>query len=239
MVPVRLHSSCGRCAESPHDEPDGQKFGTCQAPSTTWIGGSMSLTLASDSLEVLVYPEQGFLIGQIRSLAAGHDLLWTQPPAEAFSGTLGPRGESSVDSFHRSFSGGWFPMFPTAGLPGWVEDKPTWHHGEAARLPWRVMGPSDGTRIRAEILLTDDRLKLVRVLRLHRETLTVSSRMTNIGRIPIAWSAGEHPCFDRKAFAGGRILLESCESWIPLRTTIRDTPYCPPVHVLSGRMRPP
>jgi len=185
----------------------------------------MSLTLASDALEVLVYPEQGFLIGQIRSLAAGHDLLWTQPPAEAFSGKLGPRGESSVDSFHRSFPEGGSGCSRPQASQGGSRTSHTWHHGEAARLPWRVMGPSDGTRIRAEILLRDDRLKLVRVLRLHRETLTVSSRVTNIGRTPIAWSAGEHPCFDRKAFAGGRILLESCESWIP-------APHYDPRHAL-------
>lgn len=181
------------------------------------------IILRSEELLVDVYPERGFLIGQIRSILVDRNLLWTKVPEESFRGELGPRGLASVARFHREFSGGWFPMYPTAGLPGYIGNEPTWHHGEAARLPWRVSASQDENRVRAEVLLSGDRLNLVRMLSLDRATLTVRSQLTNMGDSAVVWSAGEHPCFDRSAFAGGNILLDSAQSWIPF-------PHYDPLH---------
>ncbi len=172
--------------------------------------------LHSSGFEVVILPQRGYLISQIRSITYDCDLLWTTPEREPFRHGLGPPGAPSIDTFHRSFAGGWFAMIPTAGLPGEIGGVMSWHHGEAARVAWDATAiSSDRTHLTAEVNVANGDLNVIRTVEAGRTAVIVTSRLTNVGNSSIVWSAGEHPCFDRATFAGGRMSLTPSRSWIP------------------------
>jgi galactose mutarotase-like enzyme len=164
------------------------------------------ITLRNDHLSVEVYPEHGFVIGSIVEHSTGMNLLWNPPGADfgSLGDALGPPGPPSIDDFDRGIlAGGWFTMIPNAGLPGM---RNMWMHGEAARVTWHVAAVGD-SHCTCRIRLPYSGLFVERTVVLEDATVRTYTRVANIGREDVAFAPGEHPCFPRRGFAGGRISI--------------------------------
>jgi galactose mutarotase-like enzyme len=199
------------------------------------------VVLHNPHLRVTAHPVHGFHITELTERAGGANLLWTRNvPVTAVGSDLGPAGEASIRTFDdHLFLGGWFLMFPNAGLPSPDDPEPTWMHGEAARLPWQVVGHTAET-VTAEVHTSDFRVR--RTLHLSGATLTVSTTATNTTSRPRDVSFGEHPCFDRAQFAGGRLELDAAGARVPIPQAQLDAArfrpqrieHWPEAHTTSG-----
>lgn len=173
------------------------------------------ITLESDALRVVCTPAQGFSISSLVDRASGAEALWRREShaVEPCSRTLGPAGELSDMTFIDRFAGGWFEMFPEVGytLPG---DPASLVHGEVVRLPWAVTEQS-ATHVAARVALVRRPLTIARTLTLDGATLTVHEQIENVGRAPVRYTWGHHPCFARETFAGGRIELDVAAAEVP------------------------
>lgn len=163
-----------------------------------------------------ILPTHGALISSLRY--KGTELLWRRRGASTLDlglDHLGPPGRRSLESFDRLFVGGWFVMAPSVGLPGSHDDY--YLHGTACRSRWEIISSrADGVCLE---LNTPDGLMLRREIRIEdKQTLAVQTSVTSaIARFV---TFGEHPCFDRKTFVGGKIIvnrsLRHCEVLAPL-----------------------
>ena len=138
-------------------------------------------------------------------MASGTPLLWERGGrVDPCPSDLGPPGAASIDTFDgRLLVGGWFVMFPTAGLPA-ADAQAQWMHGEAARLPWTVTH-LDAQTVTAELHTPSSGFQLTRTLRLDDEGLFVQTTAVNRSGAVREITYGEHPCLSRPAFAGGRL----------------------------------
>lgn len=169
--------------------------------------GVSARVLVSDDLIVTCHPLHGFHVESIVLRSTGTNLLWN-PARRRFDPlgvVLGPPGVQSIDSFDRDiFGGGWFPMFPTAGLPSVAPDEPRWMHGEAPRLPW-TESYRDASSSTCEVFTPASGFRVSRTVAVAAGTVTVMTSATNLSGQPQSVSFGEHPCFPRALFAGGVI----------------------------------
>jgi galactose mutarotase-like enzyme len=167
------------------------------------------VSLENSFLTVTCYPFHGFVISAIVDRASGCNVLWNPPNGSLadLDGQIGLPGLASIASFDEGILvGGWFGMFPTAGLPGSRPD--LWMHGEAPRLPWVVREVTE-TSVKCSVDLPNSGFHLERVVKLDGATVSVATTALNESVGPRSATFGEHPCFRRELFAGGRILLES------------------------------
>lgn len=189
-----------------------------------------SVELRSGALALTCVPRHGNVV---TSLAIdGVELLWRRPgfsPA-TIQRDLGPSGAASIDTFMDLFVGGWFQMFPSVGLPGKSGAAFDLLHGEAARLPWRIVAQSPSELVtRVNTLRTP--FEVERRLEVDGQAVRCSTNVRNVGReeAPFLW--GEHPCFDRGVFAGGAIAIDDA----PLLTA--NPPHDPPNSQLEAGAR--
>lgn len=186
----------------------------------------MVVRLSNGFVQLDCYPEHGFVITAIRPRGTDRNILWNARGA-SFDALptreLGPAGPESIDSFDRQvLAGGWFPMFPTAGLPGDSGDH--WMHGEAARLAWDIVSTSESElvcRLRTPV----SGFELERSVRLESSTVIVSMTATNDSGSAQSITFGEHPCFSRKIFAGASLVATPREAHVtshadPLNATL-------------------
>lgn len=162
--------------------------------------------LSSDTIEVSCYPQHGFVIGAIRERADGRNVLWNTPNARfaPLNGELGPTGSASIKTFDQGIlAGGWFLMFPTAGLPG---DQPVWMHGEAARVPWTVVSTTTDSVV-CEVSTPVSGFDLRRSVRVNGPEVRVETVAVNRSGETREVTFGEHPCFPRTEFAGGMAMV--------------------------------
>lgn len=166
----------------------------------------MTRSLLSPALEVTVHPGHGFAIGSIVDRATGEELLW-HPPGTSFRNlvdTLDPSGDASGRQYDREIlAGGWFAMFPTAGLPaghGWM-------HGEAPRIEWQITDDETDSAVSCRVELPFSRLIVERTVRLRSSVVRVEMTARNPTDESVPITFGEHPCFPRALFAGGEIDL--------------------------------
>lgn len=166
------------------------------------------IRLENDQIVVEILADRGMTITRLARRDGGPNVLWERPGhvAPPCSRELGPPGPASIDTLHELLVGGWFEMSPQAGLPGTVEGRDTHLHGEAMRLPWRREEAADD-RIRATAATVTDDLELSRSIQLEAESLSVRSTVRNLGSSAVVTTHGEHPCFDRRLFAGGTLTL--------------------------------
>lgn len=182
------------------------------------------ITLGNSAIEVECYPAHGFAIGAIRRRDSLVNLLWNPEGArfDPLTTELGPSGTASIDTFDRGIlAGGWFLMFPTAGLPGVDAEgvgAPQWMHGETARLPWKVLNQS-GTSVQCEVRTRH--FLVQREVRLLGNEVRVSTEATNVSSSSQSVTFGEHPCFPRPVFGGGTVQLSAVEAAV---TSIADPP---------------
>ncbi|MCC5948212.1 MAG: hypothetical protein JJT89_07120 [Nitriliruptoraceae bacterium] len=179
------------------------------------------MVLRTDRIEVTCSPEHGFVIGSLTTPQLGN-VFWN-PPGASFAplgDDLGPTGEASIGSFDRGvLAGGWFPMFPSAGPPGRGHDG--WMHGEAPRLPWSVTSSSD-THVRARLTTPVSGFLLERELRVSGPVLRVETEAHNVSGAVRSITFGEHPCFLREVFAGGRLVMHPAAARV---TSLADPPH--------------
>lgn len=174
------------------------------------------VVLADAHWRVTVAPAHGLLIREASDVRSGAPALWrcTAPAPPPPSRALAPPGPESLDSFWDIFAGGWFPMFPAAGFAGELDGAPTMFHGELNRLPWEVTDRG-ASWIEARVATVRAPFSVVRRVLLEGGHLRVETEVENVGAAPASYVYGEHPCFLRETFAGGRLLLDAREAWVP------------------------
>lgn len=169
------------------------------------VAGAMSAAaplhvLVAGAARVSIAPGHGCLITEINP--GGGNILWTDGRRPRLLRPSGVLGEESAREFDDDvLVGGWFPMFPTAGVP----TRTTQQHGWAPRVEWSVVERT-ATRLvctAAGRFLNGGVAEVTRIARLERHALTVSSTVRNRGTEIGSFTWGEHPCFSRDLFAGG------------------------------------
>jgi hypothetical protein len=158
------------------------------------------LVLRAGGARVSIAPAHGCLIQEIDH--GEGNLLWTdgrRPRVLEQSGTVDE--ESAREFDEEVLIGGWFPMFPSAGVP----TATTQQHGWAPRVAWAVV---ERSATRAVCVATGPFLdggvaEVTRTIELEPDALTVSSTVRNAGTGVRSFTWGEHPCFSRDLFAGG------------------------------------
>lgn len=171
----------------------------------------MTIVLSDPRLRVACEPEHGAVVTELAP-AGRENLLWrraTEPAALPER----VRTRRDADDFDTEvFVGGWFGMFPTAGIPG-AADADRVMHGDLPRVSWRVVRHSATTlTLSAE---ARPGFALTRALSLVDGTLTVRTEACNRTGTPLAVSFGEHPCLAREAFAGGRVRMAAAGAVVP------------------------
>ncbi|MBT2555286.1 hypothetical protein [Arthrobacter sp. ISL-5] len=163
------------------------------------------LVLEDDFLRAVCYPEHGFTIGSVTDKGHNVELLWTPSGSvfEPLTTNLGPAGPASNEFFDRHvLAGGWFAMFPNSGPVS--SDTSRWMHGEIARIPWNVVSVA-GTELVCNVKTPSSGFLVTRTVSLNNGKITAHTTALNVSAHPIAVTFGEHPCFRRGLFAGGRI----------------------------------
>jgi galactose mutarotase-like enzyme len=193
--------------------------------------------LSSPRLRLHVEPAHGMTITSIRVAGDSFEPLWRLPGAssEPLGRRLGRAGAPSIDRLHELLVGGWFEMSPHAGLPGRLDGRLTMLHGEACRLPWRVTDV-DTRHVTATTRAVRYPFVMKRQISVDGTTVTVSSRLRNESSKAWTVSHGEHPCFDRRAFAratiaadirSARVLTPFDATSASLRSGLFEWPWAP------------
>ncbi|GGM64251.1 hypothetical protein [Microbacterium saperdae] len=165
------------------------------------------------ALRVACIPSHGFVISEFSPTGVGN-LLWSRERVHAVRDL--PLTASTVaesDDFDEAvFIGGWFGMFPTAGIPG-AADGDRIVHGDLSRVRWRVR-----SRDRASIAATAEArpgFSMTRTLSVHSGVLTVDTVVRNDTEQVQLVAFGEHPCLSRAAFRAGRIRVDGGAIRVP------------------------
>jgi galactose mutarotase-like enzyme len=172
--------------------------------------------LASDAVRVRCNPGHGMVITEFRDEATGANALWTRSgftPA-TISRRIGTAGGPSIESFMDIFVGGWFEMFPSAGIPGSSSGALSVMHGEVARIPWDEVERSD-SRLVCETTTLRTPFGVRRTLEVMDGTLRSRTEVVNLGSEPVPFLWGQHPCFRRETFRGGRIHVDVASADVP------------------------
>lgn len=176
--------------------PSSRRAGSADLPALT----GHVLVLRAGGARVSIAPAHGCVIQEIDH--GEGNLLWVdgrRPRVLEQSGTV---GEESAREFDEDvLIGGWFPMFPSAGVP----TATTQQHGWAPRVAWAVVERS-ATRAVCTAkgpFLDGGVAEVTRTIELEPDALTVSSTVRNAGSEVRSFTWGEHPCFSRGLFAGG------------------------------------
>lgn len=151
-----------------------------------------------------VVPAHGCLIHEFDP--GGGDVLWSDGRRPRVLVPSELTGEESAQEFDEEvLVGGWFPMFPGAGLP----TPSTAQHGWAPRVPWTMVAHADDRVVCVADgpFLDGGVAELTRTIALEDGALTVSTVVRNTGSGVRSFTWGEHPCFSRAFFAPGRVLF--------------------------------
>ena len=171
----------------------------------------MTVTIDDGALRVVCHPAHGFVITELTP-RGGENLLWRRD-FDAAGLPERARSTSTNDDFDDAvFLGGWFGMFPTAGIPGAADDDRVMH-GDLPRVSWTVTNRgSDHVEARA---FARPGFEMTRRLDIRDGVLMVSTSVQNLTDEPLAVAFGEHPCLSRAAFAGGSVALSARSVVVP------------------------
>lgn len=159
--------------------------------------GPLTITLASDALEVTITPERGADIVRLTDRATGVQTLAVSPTGDVTPAPFAPSNFVSSDSmvqWTNGYPGGWQLMIPNAG-PERVHDGVTQgYHGEASLARWTVLEQSATSVTLATSLFTAP-LRVERTVALDGARLTVTDTVTNLSPEPCSFRLGQHPAF--------------------------------------------
>lgn len=168
-----------------------------------------AIVLRTRELEVSCVPEHGMLLSEIVPASLGVNLLWQRPDAPLHRFVNPAQLSASGDPFDEEvFAGGWFGMFPNAGIPG-ANDADEQMHGTFPRFAWNVV-QHDDTSLSCELEV--DGLRAERRVHLDGAKVRVNTTVENRGSADREVSFGEHPCFSRSFFAGGVVALHAARA---------------------------
>lgn len=168
--------------------------------------GWPGLRLETPQAQVDLIPELGCDIVSFVDTRTGVDVLWRvpwgMPPRSS-----GPFSAPTETEWGERFPGGWNVLCPNAGAATPAPGGTTWgFHGEAALLPWTVLGSGvDGEQAWAELQVRLIRapLQLHRRLQLIGSALVVTETLTNLSPVPIELMWSQHPSFGAPLVAPG------------------------------------
>jgi hypothetical protein len=144
----------------------------------------MTVTLRAGSV-VAEVDTVGAEVGSLR--AAGREMLFRSPWSPR---RLVDRGVDDT-SWVEGWRGGWALLFPNAGPGGVLDGVPHPYHGEAALTGWDVVEQDDGTAT-LSTTLAGTTAGLLRRFALDRRSLTVTTRIENVGDRPLRHVVVEH-----------------------------------------------
>jgi hypothetical protein len=169
-------------------------------------GGWPAIVLETEGARVELIPELGCDIVSFVDARTGADVLWRVPwgiPPRS----SGPFSAPTETEWGERFPGGWNVLCPNAGAATAAPGGTTWgFHGEAALLPWTVLGTGvDGEAAWAELTVRLIRapLSLHRRLALVGSALAVIETLTNHSPEPIEVMWSQHPSFGAPLVAPG------------------------------------
>ena len=171
--------------------------------------GWPGLELATDAARVQLIPELGCDIVGFVDARTGVDVLWRVPWGMPPRST-GPFSAATETEWGERFPGGWNVLCPNGGeatpAPGGTTDHTWGFHGEAALLPWTVLGHG----VEGEVAWAELEVRLIRApLQLHRRlelagsSLAVTETLTNLSPVPIELMWSPHPSFGAPLIAAG------------------------------------
>jgi hypothetical protein len=155
------------------------------------VNGLTTLVLENDALRVVVLPEAGAKIWQIRYKPLQADLLWNNP-------RLGPSRQVMYASYDDTWSGGWDELFPNDEA-GELLGRNVPDHGELWTGEWQAEHAEAkcGTklRLRFETPVSHFLMEKMLLLEPERAVLEIRYKLTNRGakRFPFLFKL--HPAF--------------------------------------------
>lgn len=181
------------------------------------MNGADEIAIDDGELRIVCLPSHGFVISEFHPSSVGN-LLWSRHGASGFPEL--PAKATTVaatDDFDDAvFIGGWFGMFPTAGIPA-EADVDRIVHGDLSRVRWQVQH-----RDRTEVSATAEArpgFAMTRTLSVSGGVLVVETEIRNRTDHVQLVAYGEHPCLSRDAFRGGRVLVDAGVVRIPAAVT--------------------
>lgn len=169
-------------------------------------GGWPALELASAGARVQLIPELGCDIVSFVDVRTEVDVLWRVPWGIPPRST-GPFSAATETEWGERFPGGWNVLLPNGGAATPAPGGTVWgFHGEAALLPWTVLGSgveSDRVWAELQVRLIRAPLKLHRRLELLGSALAVTETVTNLSPVPIEAMWSQHPSFGAPLIAAG------------------------------------
>lgn len=170
----------------------------------------MTISLRSAATLLECEPDHGFVITRLVLEDGGNDLLWSRPDASVAPLPVSLDTPADSDDFDdRVFIGGWFGMFPTAGIPEAGDGRLM--HGVLSRLRWDVVDHGE-TSVTAELRTPEWTVE--RMVAVDDGRARVETRARNDSGDAQEVSFGDHPCLSREVFGGGRISLQAADVWI-------------------------
>lgn len=178
--------------------------------------------LVSDVMEVDVVPGKGGDIVAARWRPLDLNVLWESPWGLRQQGAAPTGGDSLVTAMEQ-YPGGWQTVFPNAGDAVGQHGIEWGFHGEAWLAPWdwRQIDTDGGCAVELTTRLVRSPFRLVKLIALQGDTVTVSETATNEGGTVIDAMWTHHPAF------GAPFLSSDCTVDIEAATfsvdDLRDT----------------
>jgi len=162
---------------------------TCVSELT--LHGLRTIVLENDLLRVVMLPEAGAKIWQIRYKPLDIDLLWNNP-------SVPPSRQPLYANYDDIWSGGWDELFPN-DEPGTLQGLDLPDHGELWTGVWDAeplqLGDATGVHLRYSTPLSHFLVEKTLVLRPRSATLEVSYKLTNQGTGTWPFLFKLHPAF--------------------------------------------
>jgi hypothetical protein len=189
------------------------------------------LTLASDDVELTVDLDRGADVVSLVDRRTGVDVLFRTPWAERAE-AVARRGsllwhESSTTAWLESYAGGWQLLCPNAGGPTERAGVAHGFHGEAAVVPWTLVG-ADGGSVRLRVELHTTPLAIERTLSLAGPVVAVDDVVRNVSQIAVELDYQHHPAFGAPLLAPGAV-IETGARTFATEAGGRPWPGVPPV----------
>ena len=162
---------------------------TCTSEST--LHGLRAIVIENDLLRVVVLPELGSKIWQIRYKPLEADLLWNNP-------SVLPAKQPLYASYDDTWSGGWDELFPNDG-PGNLQGLDLPDHGELWTGVWDAeplhLRDATGVHLHYTTPLTHFLVEKTLILRPQSAIMEVAYRLTNHGTGTWPFLFKLHPAF--------------------------------------------
>lgn len=162
---------------------------TCASEST--LHGLRTIVLENDLLRVVLLPEAGAKIWQIRYKPLKTDLLWN-------NSSIPPSRQPLYASYDDTWSGGWDELFPN-DEPGNLRGLHVPDHGELWTGVWDAeplqLGSATGIHLHYTTPISQFLVEKTLILRPQSAILEVTYRLTNRGTGTLPYLFKLHPAF--------------------------------------------